>query len=167
MAKKDGIEISIDDMKKVIDSIENLTKSNVLVGIPEENAGRTGEQTVNNAFLGYIHENGAPEVNIPPRPFLVPGIYNAKESIVNYMKQAGVAALDGNDGRSNRALHAAGMSAASSVKLKIQQGPFQALKKSTITARKNRKIAPRDSDQPLQDTLQLLKSVTYVIENEE
>lgn len=165
MAKKDGIEeLDIDMMKDVINAIEALPNYSVLVGIPEEETKRD-DDFVTNAFLGYIHENGAPEANIPARPFLIPGIYNVVDKINSYMRQAGDAALDGKQEKMSRSLHAAGMVASNSVKSRIESGPFVALKASTLAARRNRKIAPRTGIKPLQDTGQLRNSITYVVKD--
>ena len=43
----------------------------------------------------YVHENGSPLWNIPPRPILEPAIENGKEQIAERMKEVANDALDG------------------------------------------------------------------------
>lgn len=42
----------------IVGKLQSLTKKEVLVGIPQEEAGRPGGDTVNNAELLYLHTNG-------------------------------------------------------------------------------------------------------------
>jgi hypothetical protein len=94
-----SVKITIDKVPGIQKALKDLGSARVMVGIPAKAAQRDphpGEtKTPNNAELGYIHEFGAPEMNIPARPFLMPGIENKKEPIVNKLKAAGQAALDG------------------------------------------------------------------------
>lgn len=66
----------------------------VLVGIPDSNATRTGGP-ISNATLGYIHEFGAPEASGPPRPFLIPGVEASLGDVEPYLGDAAEAALEG------------------------------------------------------------------------
>src|SRR5882724_12416208 len=72
------VDVTVDKVKEVQLAIRALANTRVMVGIPSDKAARKGK--INNAQLGYIHEFGAPEVNIPPRPFLVPGVQGAQDS---------------------------------------------------------------------------------------
>lgn len=149
--------------KNTLKAINNLPARSVLVGIPEEKTDRDDSHDaayVTNAVLGYIHENGAPEANIPARPWLVPGIRDAKAKISDYLRQAGNAALDGDSAKADRAMHAAGLTAVNSVRRKIQTGPFIPLAPATIAARLRK---GRTGTKPLLDTGQLRNSITYVI----
>lgn len=162
--KKIGMELVKDITDAVLKKLETVPMKDVLVGVPAAETTRTSEESgsITNAMLGYIHENGAPEVNIPPRPFLVPGIREAKEEIANYLEQAGKAAVDGRIDIMDRALHAAGLVAQTSVKQKITEGPFIPLKASTLSARRRR---GHKGTRPLIETSQLHNSITYVIRN--
>ena len=51
-----GFEVE-DNLKLMTDQIEKLMSLKVYVGVPEQNASRSGE-TINNAELAYIHSNG-------------------------------------------------------------------------------------------------------------
>jgi hypothetical protein len=92
---KTGLTIVRDNLSKVSKSIDALGRSRVMVGVPADKASRSGD-TINNAALAYIQENGAPEVNIPPRPFMKPGIATVQPQIAR-QKEAGVASEDTTD----------------------------------------------------------------------
>lgn len=156
---KSGLTIVKDNYKKVMNTIFKLPTKDVLVGIPADKGQRKGGD-LSNAVLGYIHENGAPEVNIPARPFLLPGVRDACEQITKLFKTGGQAALKGDEEGMNKALHAAGLVAMSSVQRRITNGPFLPLKPSTLRARQRR---GRTGTKPLIDTGQLRRSITYVV----
>jgi phage gpG-like protein len=157
-----ALKVKTDKLAAVHRAIDTLRNSRVMVGIPAEDADRKGGE-ITNAQLGYIHEFGAPEVNIPARPFLAPGVKGAREEITAQLKKAGQAVLAGNAEAVDRALNAAGIVAQNAARQKIQAGPFVPLKPATIYQRQHRKVAPRSGEQPLIDTGQLRTSITYVV----
>jgi phage gpG-like protein len=156
---KIGVSVTKDVSKQVLKELLALPLTQVYVGIPEVRARRKGE-AANNAFLGYIHEFGAPEANIPARPFLIPGVHAAREQIANKMKAAAIAAVDVKPEGVNRALHGAGLVARNSAVRMITGGTFLPLKPGTLAARRRR---GRTGDKPLLDTGQLRASITYVV----
>lgn len=129
--------VTFDKFKDVMRGIDLLTKSKVYVGIPLDKATRSGED-LSNAELGYIHENGAPEANIPARPFLVPGVREAQTEISARFKVMAKRATDlttGGTAQVKAALDTIGLIAANAVKRKISFGPFEPLADSTLRAR--------------------------------
>lgn len=182
---KSGVTIQKDRLKQVLASIRALPKTDVLVGVPAEKTAHTGGIT--NAAIGYIAEKGAPEANIPARPWLMPGIRNVQDRITNYMAQAAKAGLVGNQGLMLRAMGAAGMIAASSAQGTIQRGIAPPLADSTLRRRARRgpgkgvrinkgAIAELEARgkggtlgfgaggaTPLIDTSQFIHSITYVV----
>jgi hypothetical protein len=183
-------------VRKVVDrsdeieaAIRSLAAQRVMVGVPAEKAFRPAdtwekEPPPNNAALAYIHENGAPEIRIPPRPFLRPGVQAAQEAITAGLRKAGELALAGDSLGVDAALNAVGLQAVSSVQRKITDGPFAPLSQRTIEARANRRgfkggsrkgaklwlkqsAAGQTPDpnlvKPLIDTGKLRQSITYVI----
>lgn len=162
MVKKAGVTIIVDRVKELKDSINSLASQRVFVGIPAAKAGReeTEGKPINNATLGYIHEFGAPEANIPARPFLIPGVKNAQKETVVRLRQAGKAALEGRKADVDKALNAAGLGAQNSVRRKITEGPFVPLKPATLAARRRK---GRKGTKPLIDTTQLRSAISYVI----
>lgn len=163
---KSGIDLVQDNLGEFLDNIKVLTETQVLVGVPAKQTEReagTDIDGMNNATLAYIHDNGAPEVNIPARPFMAPGIEDAKSPISKHLKKAGEATLAGDRSLAMKHYHAAGEVAAVSIKKRIWSGPFEPLKESTLSNRRNRKIAPREGTKPLIDTSQMLRSIDYVV----
>lgn len=171
------LHLHTDNMGTLLSALRQLRDSEVLVGYPDDNesagikgkgAGSTDRKAVEgkssepitNAALAYIHDNGSPAMNIPARPFLKPGIRDAGDKIAHRHKDAAIAALDGNTQRVEANLQAAGIEAVSSVKAKIRSGPFKALSKRTLAARKRRGVT---RTKPLLDTLQMLNATNYVV----
>lgn len=157
-----SVKITKDRVGPLLANIERLTRSQVLIGIPAVNAGRDddGEDGINNASLGYIHEYGAPEANIPPRPFLVPGVQNAEEAVAKALRRGAMQALEGKGDAADVALGSAGTLAEAAVRQKITDGPFAALAPKTLAARKARGVTRTN---PLIDTGKLRDNITYVI----
>ncbi|OYW34855.1 MAG: hypothetical protein B7Z41_00800 [Rhizobiales bacterium 12-66-7] len=148
-------------------SVKELTKSQVLVGVPDANAPRNADEEeakkgepINNATIGYIMEFGAPNANIPARPHLMPGISDAKDSIADQLKKGAQQALAGKAGAADIALNKVGLIASSAVKARITEGPFTPLAETTLRARRAR---GRTGEKPLLDTGQYRNSQTYVI----
>jgi hypothetical protein len=135
---------------------------------PEQRQDTTEEGAItSNATLGYIHEHGNPINNIPARPWLGPGVEGSKAAWLRYMQQAGEAALQGEPGRMDKALHAAGTTAVSAVKNRIVAGLQPPLSPVTIARRRARTPSRQARSQsdvtPLVDTAQMLNSISYVI----
>lgn len=155
--------------KRLLKTVKNLTKKDVLVGIPADEGGRDTE--INNAQLGYIHENGAPDVGIPARPSLFPGIRDAQQPIAQFLAVAAKALINGKEGKADQALHAAGLLAVSAVQARIRRGDFVPLKASTIRRRRirtkgskyRRKATTAAQVTPLIDSGQFIRSFTYIV----
>lgn len=183
---KPGVHIVThqDRLKALQKGTQRLAGRLVLVGIPGENTERQ-EGEIKNAQLGYIHEFGAPEVGIPARPFLIPGIQDAQAAITRHLQAAGKAVLTGQGNAAEAHLNAAGLAAVNSVRKRLTAGIPPPLVESTLRARARRKrgsghritkgakaeLAARakgfppsvEFAKPLIDTGQLLASITYVI----
>lgn len=182
------VTVPIDKVDEMLDSVETLTKVQVLVGVPATDAGREigygkdkkMKAPINNAAIAYIQEFGSPAQNIPARPFLLPGIRDAKEQIGNRAKAAALTAMSGDKDATIKSLHAIGLAAQSAVRKKISTGPFTPLADATLEARvrsgKAKKgaeaeLARRDAGlapgtdlaKPLIHTGQLRRSINYVL----
>lgn len=187
--------ITSDKLADVLKNISGLVCKQVLVGIPDSTTERNDEDDegpMNNATLGYLHENGSPANNLPARPFLIPGIEDATSDIAGRLRKAADAALDGKADKVDQQLNAAGLIAQNSVKEKISTGDFAPLSPSTVASRRYKRgtKSMRDSEReymdmirsgaqaagfslaelqdaagirPLIDTGQLRDSITYVI----
>ena len=153
------VKVTVDETKNVLANIKAMLGKQVLVGIPDANAGRK-DGAITNAALGYIHENGSPARNIPARPFLIPGVAAVKAKTVSILKRAAEDGLE-NPSAVDKGLNAAGLVAVASVKNRIRNGEgFAPLSEATIAERK-RKGAK--GTKPLIRTGQLLNSITYVV----
>jgi hypothetical protein len=182
---KNGVRLVRDRVPAFREGIRTLLSQDVLVGVPGETnfkGRKAGEPS--NAALAYIHDQGAPESNIPARPFMAPGIADARPKIVDRLKSAGVAALDGNSVGVTSQLHAAGLAAVASIRAVIRAGIAPPLAASTVKRRiSRRKSASWKSAKraavaanvaagnapgeglftPLIDTGALLSSITHVL----
>lgn len=76
---KSGLAIRADNAESVLESLRQLSGMDVLVGIPEDKAGREDGSPINNAELGYLHSTGATveidgtTVTLPPVLFWIWG----------------------------------------------------------------------------------------------
>lgn len=160
-----GGALIIDRLPQLLAGVDLLVGTRVMVGVPATEALRKPEpgeerQPPNNAMLAYIHENGDAAGRIPPRPFLKPGVDNAREPIEKRLTQAATAALDGKGDGVTRALHAAGLTAQAAVRRRITVGPHLPLAPATIAKRRAR---GRMGTKPLIDTGQLRNAINYVL----
>lgn len=159
-----AVSLKVDRWAGFQKSIKSLTANKVLVGIPDANADRKPDPDdpvpITNAGIGYIMENGAPEKNIPARPFLKPGIADAKEAITDRLHKTAMKALDGDVSATKAGLTGVGLIAQRSVQEKITDGPFAPLAPATLADRVRR---GRTGEKPLIDTGQLRRAITYVI----
>ena len=169
MAKKYNPNV-VDNIKKLMRSLNHLELKSVYVGIPaektERDAGDDGDDgPMNNATLGYIHEHGSPAANIPARPFMEPGIKDGAPLIEKYLRQAGSLQIKGaTQDKVDRQLHLAGLAAQNAVRAVINAGVPPPLADSTLAARKRRGFKGEKS---LIVTGQLRNAITYVVKEEE
>ena len=155
----------------IAQALRALSRRRVLVGVPAANNQRT-DGKIGNAALAYIHNYGAPEANIPARPFMEPGIEDAQPAIKTAFEYATRAALQGNVEKVDANLDIAGTKAVNAIHARIQAGIPPPLKPATVAARRRRskgsayrrKATSASDTTPLIDTGELLKSITYVVE---
>jgi hypothetical protein len=165
-------------------ALKILADVEVLVGVPEETTdvrNEDGVEYISNASLAYIHDNGAPEVGIPPRPFMVPGVQSVQPKLTTQLRRVATVAFNTrNASEVERAMHLAGLTAQLAIQKTIQQGIPPPLADSTLKARARKRkgrVGPglellsrsmgakpsMDFVTPLIDTGDMLKSITYVI----
>lgn len=169
------VDVQEDNTAKLQGAINDLRRLVVLVGIPADEAARSGSDArISNAVLGYIQETGSPINNIPARPFLQPGVKNSAAEWQPKLAQAAQAALQYDQAGVMTALGQAGTIAVRAVKRTVQAGITPPLQESTEARRrrrtpgsKYRRKAQTSADvTPLIDTGQLVNSVTYVVVKE-
>lgn len=189
----EGVLKIIDRVNELMERVNKLTASDVLVGIPKDkNARRDGP--IGNAALAHIHEFGSPAQNIPARPFIRPGIRAVKGEVAELLRGAGEAALTGKDFNLEATLTKVGIIARNSVVRAITdpEPPFAPLRPATIRARLRRTAAGRRkikqlkgqgksltawasevsgdgtmNIRPLLDTTQMRAAITYVVRKAE
>jgi hypothetical protein len=169
-----------DNTKQFEAMLKAVKAKNVLIGIPADNTERPDEN-INNAQLGYIHEYGAPEQNIPARPFLTTGVEKVKDKCAVILKHGLTQVFSGQEGF-DESMRDAGQLASDSVKTTITDGLSPALSPATLRSRALKQLKSADKQQreiakkaidsgdyseisatPLVDTGALLASITYVI----
>ena len=162
-------------------TVANLTRQDVLVGVPAEKAGAR-QGGINNAELSYIHEFGAPAAGIPARPHLIPGIEAIIPEAADELRAAASAALEGKEQAVDAALNKVGTLAQNAVRAKFQDNDWPPLKAETLdykpllkndegkvlkdkkgNAKKGKSRREQGKINPLLVTGQLMKSHTYVI----
>lgn len=188
MAAPKSLTVVRDNTKAFQKAINALASNRVYAGVPATEAGRKEEgQAVNNAELMFIHENGAPEANIPARPVVHPAIAASRAQLNAAFKNTGKQAMAGGGVAAVlKGLTAIGFIAQNAMRRRITDGPFAPLSPKTIAARarkrgtKRRKgeqqyldavaggMAPAAAQaaagiKPLIDTGQLRRALTFVI----
>lgn len=158
---KNSATLVFDKFSKVVKGMSALN-SDVLVGVPNDKTERkeADSEGMNNATLAYIHDNGSPAANIPARPFMRPGIEEARDKIVSALRTGAKQALQGKEQGVERALNIAGLTAQSSIRGTINEGIGPELADSTLAARRAR---GRKGTKPLVDTGQLRNAINYVV----
>lgn len=182
-----GAQLKVDNLPQLWADIRALVNAEVLVGVPEEATERPESpddegKEITNAALAYIHDNGAPEANIPARPFMIPGIEDGQERITNQLTLTARSVLLRKQGTPadiiQRRLTAVGLTAVSAIQRRIRQGIPPPLADYTLRQRaaRGRKGAQQELDNrnagqepsmslatPLMDTNEMLKSISFVI----
>jgi len=160
---KTGLTVVLDNVSKIAAGIELLATTRVMVGVPADKADRRNGP-INNAALAYIHDKGAPEANIPARPFMEPGVESKAAEIREGIGKAGELALDGKPDAVERQYHRVGAIGRDAIKAKITDGPFEPLKPSTIAARKRKRQSRNNTNiKPLIDTGAMRNAINYVV----
>lgn len=154
--------------------VSDLTTDTVLkVGWPKniQYPAKQGGQYV--ATVAAIHEFGAPQNNIPPRPFLTPAIAENKTAWLLLAEKGAKRAIKG-DETILTILEKIGARASTDVKKAIQNVTSPPLLEKTIAARKrrylskakNKKVLPKYIEKPLIDTGVMFESVSFAVEPE-
>ena len=131
-----------DNSGAALKRINDLVKTRVGIGFPGDTAPHVsadGKKSVSMALLGYVHEFGSPEKNIPARPFLVPGIESIKHDIADQLVRGAKAALLGDATAADTTFHAIGLMAQAACRKKIDEGGFAPLSERTIRERAERR----------------------------
>lgn len=169
---KATVKAGTDAVKNLISGWEYMRKNEVVVGITEESSVASSDG-ISTAALLYIHENGSPVNNIPPRPVLKPALAQEEvhSEIVDLMKQATRKALVGDKNGAENCWKKAGMFAQTACKNYIVSGSFAPNAPITIhggwmrnkVSGKFFHVKGKGSSKPLIDTGAMMNSITYEI----
>jgi hypothetical protein len=183
-AKGSGWTLKKDRLPELDRDLAALVAQEVLVGFPEDTTGRKDEDNsgITNAALGYIHNNGQPDKNIPARPFMEPGIAEAQDALASTLGSVAKRFLrDGNKASIDQGFHRLGLKAQYAMRRKINEGIPPPLSDATLRQRAGRKGKGRkgaklelelraagwtpstDFAKPLIDTGQLRNAINYVV----
>lgn len=177
-----GVRVTQDHVRDLRDAIKLLTGTELLVGFPEKTTVRDpnpqDKSPLTNAAIAYIQDNGAPEANIPARPFMLPGMLKVQEKVAGRLTVMAKAVLNSPRPEAvEKAFTAIGLIIQASIQGTIRAGIPPPLAYSTVAERARRgrtgalwEKAWRDAGappslelaKPLVDTAQLLKSVNFV-----
>lgn len=157
-----GVKVLTDKSADFLKAMRKLTASQLLVGIPAEEAARKNDDTpMDNATLGFIHEYGSPAANIPARPVLIPGVEKVSQKCADIIATGAADALTGGVTALEKAFTKAGLLAQASVRATLTAGEgFEPLAESTLKAREAKGFK---GTKPLIRTGQLRNSYTFVV----
>lgn len=160
-----GVEIKIDKMKMLKSLMDAIDKHSVIVGIPSDSEKNAREDTPEtNAEIGFTNEFGEPSMNIPPRPFLIPGVLNSVDKNTQIMVKGAKQALQLNGNPESdikKVLETVGLVAQQSIQAQIIDGDYIPLAPYTLAQRRLRGFT---GEKPLIETGSLKNSITYVVE---
>ena len=139
-------------LAKIRDRTRGFDKLEVRIGVQE---GQQYEDGTPVAYVAAIHEYGAPEVGIPPRPFLRTTLDQKRKEWTDQMLD-GVEAVMHGAASVDQALEMIGTGAAGDVKKTISEIDSPPLKQATIARKGHAK--------PLVETGLLLQSITSKVE---
>jgi hypothetical protein len=105
----------------------------------------------------YIHTNGSPVKNIPPRPVIEPAIETSRPAIVSELGQAMAAVFAQEPTQARAHLEAAGIVGRNAA-IRWFTDPRNGWPPNAPST-----IARKGSDRPLIDTGQLRRAITYVV----
>lgn len=161
---KPVVLVTFDRVRQVSEGLRSLGSQRVMVGIPSEKTDRKPDPKdphhFTNAAIGYVNETGAPEINLPARPHLVPGTRGVQKQSIAMMREATLAAMDGKPVQVTRILTKLGLFNVNAVRAFIRAGNFVPLSPRTLAGRRAR---GRKGTAPLMDTGQYVKAITFVI----
>lgn len=138
--------------KALNDAVRALAKKSLYVGIAK---GSTGDKRTDggpdNHLLGFVHEKGSPSANIPPRPFLLPGVESVKENIKDSMGKAMELALKGKEKECDAMLERTAIETATAVKDYMNTADFEPLKPATIRNRHRSRLTKSKREEEINE----------------
>nr|DAJ94252.1 MAG TPA: virion morphogenesis protein [Caudoviricetes sp.] len=101
------VKVVTDNVSKQLEAIEFIKENSVYIGIQQKDTTRENDD-VTNAELLFIHTNGSPQRNIPPRPVIEPALKDDSKRLSDMMKKAAEYVFDGRFSEALRQLELVG-----------------------------------------------------------
>lgn len=164
---KPSLKVTADFTDQFNTIVKKFKKDQVLVGIPESDAGRKDEkgEAINNAALLAINNFGSTENHIPPRPVMAIGIAKAQEEIADQFGEAAKKALTDGSSAATTYYERAGIIASNSIK-KVINSQEGIDKPSDATLRARRAVGFKGK-KALIVTGQMRNAITYIVKGDE
>ncbi|MBM4311674.1 MAG: hypothetical protein FJ119_12115 [Deltaproteobacteria bacterium] len=153
-----GWKVTTDKVARVMQDIKAMTADDLFIGIPASNTNRK-DGAMTNAAIGYQNEYGSAVNNIPPRPFLVPGVDAVRDTVTAEIAK-GLGRSFNNPSAMATALERSGIKAVNSVKAHIRKLGKYPADSPTVRARKAKGFK---GTAILRVTGSLINSITYVV----
>lgn len=165
MSSKPTLTVTSDFTEEFNAIIKKFKRDAVLVGIPEVDTSRRGDEQINNATLLAINNFGSPAQNIPARPVMQIGLTNAQKEISEIFKDGAKKALEKGIKQLSITYNRAGLVAANSIKKAINsQEGIEPPSPATLAARK---AVGFKGEKALIVSGQMRNAITYVVKGEE
>ena len=150
---------------RLVETLKSMNENAVYVGIADDTTEREADDTgITNAELLFIHTNGSPVNNIPPRPVIEPAIYDDRERLSDMMKKAAQLFFEGKEDEALKQLARTGMRAQNVCRkwFVSEKNGWPPNSPAVIAAKKKKGST---DPKPLIDTGELRKSITYFVTN--
>jgi len=158
-----GWKVTTDKVARVMQDIQAMTADDLFVGVSASTTKRK-DGKITNAAIAYQNEYGSAANNIPPRPFLVPGVDAVRDTVTAEIAKGLVRSFK-NPGAMGAALERSGTKAVNSVKTQIRTMGSYLPNSPTYKHRKSycKKHGIRFRSTVLQFEGSLINSITYVV----
>lgn len=142
--------------------LTRLKGYDLLIGVPAEESPRDIGAEVTNAELVYLHTHGSPAQGLPPRPIIEPALAANMDMIKPKLQAAVEKFSNGDEVAGEQRLRALGMYCQNIVRgwFTDPRNQWPPLAESTKALKAKN---GRSKDNPLIDTGELRKSITYVV----
>lgn len=164
---------------EMLKRIQDIKKTEILVGIPESEAKRDDGE-MNNPTLLYIHTQGSPLRNLPARPLIEPALEDDVNAarIADDLRRVVDLVFANKFDQAKKAMETTGKDAVNMIKMWFvdpknnwEPNKLATVKRKLKTLSKKKRtqmIAEYEAgsdriDTPLIDTAELRKSITYVL----
>lgn len=156
------IKEAADNLSKQLKALEFIKNNEVYVGIQEEDSSREDDPAPTNAELLFIHTNGSPVNNIPPRPVIEPALKNDQARLSSMMKKAAEYAFDGNESEALRQLCLVG-TRGRDVSKRWFVNPKNHWPPNSEAVQEAKRRKGSTNPKPLIDTSELRNSISYFV----